>query len=495
MLERALTSATGLILLYLAWAWGGLQPAWLIPAVWACAILLGGVLYCGITCRGASASGGVSWWRDVFFYAGLMFLLYLTVQWWNAGRSLFFDVGLGEWRCSPPRHRGWPSSFSRAESVQALTWFFPCWVLGLAVRSPALGSRGLYALLRALVYGAGLLSLLGVVQFAAHAKARYWIRPAKDAFFASFGYVNHAAAFFVLMGALAAGLLFRAAFRARAVEGSASGSAARRHTLRIAALAASLVLCLVGANLSLSRAGVILAWSLAAFVAAYGLVRGWGKFNPVARVNLVAATLATLCVFYFAVAGFGSSDIRKQFAVRKPVHHRVFPVLDNINLTLGGRPEQASAAVRMWRDNAAFGVGAWGYRHLLALYIPEDMWGKLVRTSGRANVHCDPLQFLVEFGAVGTAIMLTGLLALIAPLFRAGEGGHAGRAAGCRPGSQAEGRPYAVANHRNPVMIMGMVGVSLVVFFSLIDLPFRCPAILCTWVVVLAAMKKLKLDD
>jgi hypothetical protein len=37
---------------------------------------------------------------------------------------------------------------------------------------------------------------------------------------------------------------------------------------------------------------------------------------------------------------------------------------------------------------------------------------------------------------------------------------------------------------------MGVIGLSLVLIFSLIDLPFRCPAILCTWMVVLAALPK-----
>jgi hypothetical protein len=42
----------------------------------------------------------------------------------------------------------------------------------------------------------------------------------------------------------------------------------------------------------------------------------------------------------------------------------------------------------------------------------------------------------------------------------------------------------------DPLWVMGVIGLSLVLVFSLIDLPFRCPAILCTWVVILAALPR-----
>ena len=38
---------------------------------------------------------------------------------------------------------------------------------------------------------------------------------------------------------------------------------------------------------------------------------------------------------------------------------------------------------------------------------------------------------------------------------------------------------------------MGVTGLSLVIGMSLIDLPFRCPAILCTWIVILSALPKM----
>jgi O-antigen ligase len=101
---------------------------------------------------------------------------------------------------------------------------------------------------------------------------------------------------------------------------------------------------------------------------------------------------------------------------------------------------------------------------LLALYLPREEW-TYVQYPGRANVHCDIFQFLAEFGVVGFGLMLVAPLILIVSLFQK-------------------------TNRRDPLWVMGFIGLSLVVIFSLIDLPFRCPAILCTWLVILAALPK-----
>jgi hypothetical protein len=384
----------------------------------------------------------------------------------------------------------------------------------LVVRSRIVGKPALLRLLRALVYGAGLLSLVGVVQFVTHAKARFWIRPTIE-FFASFGYTNHAAAYFVLMGALAAGLLFREILRsntfnvggamdptgsqARSVAARSAPPTLKKHPLRIVALSASLLLCLVGANLSLSRAGVILAWALAAFIAVFGLVRGWKRLHAAARLNLAVATVAILFVFYFAVAGFGSKDISREFTAKKPLHHLLFPVLDNINLSFGGRAELDEAAWRMWEDHKLLGVGGWGYRYMLAFYLPKEKWNTVALSSGKANVHCDILQFLAEFGIVGFGFMLAAGLALIGSLFRpirqSQRVSSAPVVTGVSPVNAARDGGYyrrkeAGMSRRDPLWIMGVTGLSLVLIFSLIDLPFRCPAILCTWIVILAALPK-----
>jgi O-antigen ligase len=104
--------------------------------------------------------------------------------------------------------------------------------------------------------------------------------------------------------------------------------------------------------------------------------------------------------------------------------------------------------------------------------MPKSDWKALAQSAGKANVHCDLLQFLTEFGIVGFGFMLAAVTTLILSLFPLPKG------------------VRVLSSRRDPLLIMGVIGLSLVVVFSLIDLPFRCPAILCTWVLILAALPK-----
>lgn len=460
-MESGLLVLAALPLTAVTWMWAGLKSS-LLPWFTGCAAIMGLALAIGpLLVRWTLSPPRPSlyrWWiRDAFFWAGLGLLVYLGLQWWNAGRALYFDVELRTWMYAAPRHPSLPWAFERNDAAQMLHWFFPAWVLGLVMRSPFMTRLGVSRLTLSLVYGAGALALFGLVQFASHTRMIYWTTPMESAFFASFAYANHAAAFFVMMGAVTAGLLFRDTF----------GPFRERRRKRLGCLVAVFILCLVGANLSLSRAGVILSWALASFVALFGLSRGWRLLTPAARVRLTAVVLAVVGVFYFAVSGFGNKEIRREFAVRKAPLHQLVPALAGVNLDLGPRPEMLHVAWLMWKDHPWLGVGGWGYRYLSAFYVPKAQWQVLRRRdSGRANVHNDPMQFLLEFGIAGCALLAAALAALLAPLFR-----------------------KTVA--RGAVLALTGAGLALVVAFSLIDLPFRCPAILWTWVTVLAALPKL----
>jgi O-antigen ligase len=460
-LEKCQVAITVLLLAGNVWIWSGLRTAWLIPGVAVAAVLLALVLVSplvGVAC-GRTAGvfrSGRGWWGDPVFYLGLLFLAYLAVQWWNAGRVLFFDVGLKRWCYSPPRHPGLPFAFNRGEAMQMLYWFFPAWVLALSVRSPVIGRRVLRGVIRFVVYNAGGVALFGIVQFAMGTKSMYGRVPVDHDFFASFGYTNHAAAYFVMIGAVSAGLVFREVFRRdRPMDRVHAGL-----------MGVVLVLCLTAANLSLSRAGVILSWTLAFFVAVYGLARGWREMRWSGRVKLMTLTGAVVIVLYFAVSGFGNAAIRREFAIKRSPMHQMIPSLAGVNLDLTVRPLLWQTAWSVYKTHALYGVGGWGFRYLAAFHMPSEQWSELDHHRGRANVHNDPLQFLAEFGLVGMGLMVATLGTLAIPLFRHG---------------QAHGA----------VFTMTCAGLSLVIIFSLIDLPFRCPAILWTWLTLLATLPRL----
>jgi len=119
------------------------------------------------------------------------------------------------------------------------------------------------------------------------------------------------------MAALGAGLLFREVFRA--------DRPIRRG--RAIALAVSCLLCLVGANLSLSRAGVILAGALAVFIGGYGLARGRRRLHPVVRLHLAVLTVAALIILGMAILGFGEKEIRHEFEGGNPARLAWLPGL------------------------------------------------------------------------------------------------------------------------------------------------------------------------
>ena len=451
-----LFALVGFLLAYTTWAWAGLRPSFHWVGVAASGVLLAGLFIGGRSAAWRAAS------RDPVFWLGLAFLGFLSLQWMNAGREQYFDVGYQRWMYTAPPWPGWPSAYSRADALQMLTWFFPAWTIAVAIRSRIMDSHGLRRLLMFIVCNAGALAIFGLVQFASGTRAIYWTHPLSSHFFASFAYGNHAAPYFVLTGALAAGLLYREVFDSRSSHADTPSASRLRHPGRVAVLALALLLCLVGANLGFSRAGVILAWMLGFFVAGFGAALGWRVLKPAGRVNFIALTLAVTGSLFFVVAGVGEKGIQSEFTLHVAEPDEVRTLWERVDLELGWRPRFAWAAVSIWREHPWFGAGGWGYKYRIADHVPESLW-KHLQARGWANVHFDFLQFLAEFGVVGFGLLL-GALGVMAREM-------------C-PRRRACGA----------LGLMGLVGLSLVVVFSVIDLPFRCPAILYTWVALLAAL-------
>jgi O-antigen ligase len=155
---------------------------------------------------------------------------------------------------------------------------------------------------------------------------------------------------------------------------------------------------------------------------------------------------------YFLASGSALAGLAREAATLKA------PGLVRREFTY--RANLAAAAVKVWRLQPWFGTGGWGYRYLAGTVWPEEQRQRLEK-AGLANVHNDPIQFVSEFGVVGTALMAVTAGALAVPLLRR------------RPWRSVHGwflcaGPAAVCAH------------------SLIDLPFRSPAVLYHWLAVVA---------
>lgn len=428
------------ILLYTTWVWAGMRPSF------HCVAILAALALMAVVIRGGA---GRALWRDPVFWLGLLFFAYLAVPWLNAGRVLYYDVAFQRWQYTPPPWPGWPFSFDRTEAGRMVAWFFPAWVLVLAVRSPLVDGKAALRLLHLIVISAGLLALFGVVQFLSGVRSIYGVTPLCCMFFASFPYANHAAAFFLMAAALAAGMLFRIYWRVRGLAGNGPSGL----------FSLVLFLCLTGACLSLSRAGILLSGVLGLGLLAYGWRLGRLGFSPADRFRFAVGALTLLTLAAASVFALGEQLIHHEFTAAQ-----ASPLWGHLNVGLSGRPHFVRAAWAMWLDHPWWGVGGWGYRHLVSFYVDPGLWPDLQKM-GWANVHCDALQFLTEFGLAGASLLaaVVGLLAW--PARRSGSG-------------------------PQPLHLLAWVGLALVLVFSLVDLPFRCPAILYTWSVVLAALPK-----
>ncbi len=384
---------------------------------------------------------------------------YLVVQWINSGREMIFNLNQAKWSYLPPRYPGLPFSMQSKEALQIITWFFPAWVLGSTIRSGLFEPAFLVRILRVTVYSAGLLALFGVVQFISGTGSIYWITPLDCDFFASFGYSNHAASFFILTGALSAGFVLR--------ECAVEWYLVRK--LKLTVFVMILILALIGASFSLSRMGVLMAAGLLIFIIVYSTILLWPKFTPAIRVNYFAVLAAVIILLGMFVWNTGWDKIESQFAPKKTGLVKKGTAIEKIISKLGDRPVLALAAWRIWKDNKLYGVGGWGFRHFVGFYVSQGNWNSL-KADGRANTHCDLLQFLAEFGMMGGCLLLFCTIVLFFGFIK-------------------------VFRWRNPMTVMPLAGVSLVFIHSLIDLPFRCPAIMYTLVVIITAVPVIFLPD
>jgi hypothetical protein len=371
---RGLPALLALLAAGPAWLRGGTYADWMHPWLWLAAAVLAVVLF-----QNRAPEHRARLLRDPVAWLGLLFITLLVLQWSNAGRALYFDADAGRWTHSQPPRPGWPFAFTAGEARQMLDWFVPAWVLVVGLRSPALGSAGVRRCWRLLAYQAGALAVFGLAQYATRTPRMYGVFPMETPFFAAFGYQNHAGSYFLLVLPLALGLLCH--------EGAVDGQPRRR--ARLFGLGLVALLALVACNLSLSRVSIVAGWAMLLPLGLLLLAFFWPRLEAAQRLNIVATGAATLCLAGLLVFGLGREAIRREFKPEKD--QKTF-----LQRETDFRGFQLRAAVRIWQDHPWFGVGGWGYRYLLGHYLPPEEWSKV--STGKANVHNDPLQFLAEFG-------------------------------------------------------------------------------------------------
>lgn len=420
-----------------SWLRGGTHPALQSP-LWLIAIALCLSLFLLAPDERARIEGLIK--SDPVFRFGSLLLLVILVQALNSNYSVVpNDAGVGEMARNPPRFFPW--SVEPAGAREMLTWFFPALVGVLIVRH-LFEWRHVKLLLHLLVWNAGALAFVGIAQHLAGTQTMLgvWSIPGTR-FFATFDYVNHAAEWFYFNAFIALALL-------------RDNLDKKKPPMQATVWALILLLCVLATLLTLSRFGALIALSVLFIGLSMVAKRVLRKVSGVGTASVVVAIMivALLGVVLFLGAGGG--------ALAREVGDKSMFGEHSVAGDLKGRLIQIPMALAILAESPLFGSGGWGYRWLARLHVsPTD--ATLWDAAGKANVHCDPIQFLSEFGLIGAAVLAVILFQLVRP---------------------------AIQHWKYSAMSLWIgVGIVVVSVHSLIDLPFRCPAILVPWAVLLAA--------
>lgn len=451
-----------LLVLYPAWIRGGTRVSIQWPMMYIAALLLLLVivfLFQNSLSKNRACGGITDLFKDPVLYFGSLFLLLLLIQWWNAGRDLVFDWKLMKWVYGPP-HIDWlPSAVKRKDAAEMIRWFFPAFALVLTMRHIIKSQHTIRFVLNIMCASASVLAFLGVCQWVL---ARIWgigLAPSESYFFTSFGYANHAGIFFVFVLCLSFGFLINTVF------------AEDRTKTRIVLRSIMALLIFVGATLSASRAALILSWLALILASIYFIGISWLKCSRVAFVNRVSVVVAFLFLSFFFIHGVGQKFFLEEFGDFFDSKSEIVEIIEpvpGINRFFfagffGDKQLQRTVALKIWKNNPWFGAGGWSQSYLSTTYLEENQW-KSVTDEGLANTHCDPLQFLSEFGVVGAVLMFMTVCCLLLPLWKMRH-----------------------SFLQNSVFAFCLMGLALVWCYSWVDLPFRSPAVLYLWVIVFAA--------
>ena len=455
-----------LMVVFSSWARGGSSPyyAWALP--WLALGIVEMMLLMPPRNKEDSPRGAVrrmvrAVFVDPVTYIGLFLLAFLVIQWLNGPCELKFDHASQMWEYTDPPVANLPFCVDRGEALHVLLWFVGIVAAVIAVRH-GMKNAGRIALLRMLVANGALLSLLGIAQALTSSSGPgvpgvlFWYRQMPVYFFSTFGYPNHAGTFFVMLTAINIGLLIHAIAER---DGADKG----RHWLGF-----SLVLNAAGIYFSLCRAAMVLGTLVIVVGGLYGALYLHKTMTKGERISFA-------CFFVIFLLGVAGALALPGSPLLKEV--KTIDVAHLANVYVGDRQKLVDSAVSIWMDYPWTGVGGWGFRRFVGLYLSPEEWDYLL-SAGRANVHNDAVQFLCEHGAIGFGLMCALVISLLAHfLFRLGQ---------MERKVSELGTPSTWFGSISPVSLSCLAAVAAMAVHSTIDLPFRSVATTLVWFIALS---------
>jgi len=481
-----------------SWIFGGASAPHLLPVMpWLWAFALETLLFFPQRRAGESLSSARErvWHalsKDPVTYLILSFLVILIMPLFNSGLCAICDYPKILAGADPaPLIPFSPFCVNVREHLGVVVWFVPSFTGLLAVRH-ALSRHGRRALVHALVWNGAALATLGFIQQATDAKAPFWIDiPNPVKYFSSFGYPNMAGAFFVALFAVSAGLWqdnvrrdvsMKHAHKKKKADGAKEEDEKETDPkaryfpqwIKTHYMLIPTALCFFAALATLSRAAILLAFSILGFWFIYLCLSLFTSKKNLTRVKLHFGMLVGIVLTVVLVAIFAPDDFVNEVSTVSPN-----AVADRVT---GKAQYHSRVAIDIFRDHPIFGVGGWGYKHFCLQYMTDED-RRQIQVVGGVNVHNDYLQFLCEHGAVGAGLLLVILLIVSGKIFR--EWAHRIRVAHFVKDADM---PHPTALFCVPAAVVGILlaaAANLVHAFG--DCVFRSPAVLSQFMILLVA--------
>ena len=350
-----------------------------------------------------------------YFWAGMLFLGYILVQYINPSAVQAFDAKVW-WLnpLTPPLGDNFPSSIKssyspmnalRAFVIHASAISLVCGIIvGIQRRKSAL------IILWAFILSGAAMGFIAILQKLSGTDKLLWLfEVSNPSFWGTFAYRNQAAGFLILIIALAGLLYFFYERKARRADNTTGP-----HLFLI------LIIILTQGSiwLSLSRGGIIL--SLSIFVVFWILVFKNIRWS-LHRYNLGRLLLLTLVLV--TVAGIFVTNLSDWNEIQKRWHH-----FQRITLNIGSydRVLSTKATFEMAEDRLAFGWGAGSFRYVFPIYQKNynSLWYYAEHPVGGwygrrvySYAHNDWAQFLAEYGIIGSILILSIFSCLVLKLY------------------------------------------------------------------------------
>lgn len=469
------------------WVFGGTRGDLLLRFVpWMCAFLVE-VLVCfpqrhrGETTYEARARAWRALKRDAVFWVALGLFALLLVPFANNGLCPGCDAKAIALGIDPrPPVPFLPFCVSRIDHLNVVLWFAVA-LLPLVIVRHCLTGRGKRTVLELIVWNGLAVAVFGFVQAATGARAPFWLDGEETGpvtFFSTFGYPNMGGDYFTTLFGVSVALWRNCCENVRREradgKGLARSESAHAQFWRMHYFLIPSAVFFFAALNTFSRASILLVTAIAIVSFAHAMITALHRMRRAPRILLGIWSLIAFGLIVFLASLFMPKSLQKELDTVDATE-----VLDRVT---GRGQYHVRVATELWKDHLLFGCGGWGYSHLCVTKMTPDE-RKNLQGVGGSNVHNDYLQFLAEHGVFGFGAMVALVVLLLWPVVRGWK--RLVRKARFKKGQSPQ--PVQVFALPAPAFsLLAALVATLIHAFG--DCPFRSPAVLMLFYVVLAAI-------